>query len=66
MGINHTVNEELLKTDHQYKRLHDKHSSIKEKIHEIRSSLSIDTTKLNFLKRKKLLLADEMFMLDHK
>ncbi|MFT7433414.1 MAG: hypothetical protein ACI9TY_001046 [Alphaproteobacteria bacterium] len=63
MGINHAINDELLRGNGRYRKLHDQHLELKSEIHEAKASPSVDVTKITLLKRKKLRLADEMFTL---
>ena len=60
MGINHAVNEELLKNNYQYKKLYSEHAATKEQLKAEASRPAMDATKVALLKRKKLKLADEM------
>lgn len=64
MGLNHQVNAELLKEDGHYERLFAIHNELEEKIKEEAAHPMVDALRLKTLKRKKLLVADEMFVLE--
>jgi hypothetical protein len=64
MGSNHAVNEELLENDYQYKKLHQAHLETKQEIKQEILHPAIDLSKVTFLKRKKLRLADEMLSIE--
>lgn len=60
MGMNHAVNEELLKANSHYKRLAEKHSELESELKDVSASPSIDASRVKLLKQKKLHLADQM------
>ena len=62
--MNHAVNEELLKNNYQYKKLHDMHAQTKQEIKQEALHPATDISRITHLKRKKLRLADEMNSLE--
>lgn len=61
---NHVISKDLLDSDYQYRRLHDEHEKIEERINRMRASPATDTTSLYELKRLKLKVRDQMSTLE--
>lgn len=66
MGLNHAVNEELLSSNGHYERLLALHHELEEEIKSEAAHPLADVLRLKTLKRKKLLVADEMFIMEKK
>lgn len=63
MGLNHSVDQGLLNVNTQYQRLNTMHDALEKQIKAEQAHPLADMLRLKTLKRKKLLVADEMFKL---
>ena len=66
MSLNHQLDNDLMLSNPHYQRLHHLHEKLEEQIHEENGHALVDVQKLKLLKRRKLLVADEMFTLSVK
>ena len=52
--------EDLLSSNDGFRRLHDKHQSLKQRVHDAIEDDALDDQKLGALKKEKLLAKDQM------
>ena len=63
MGVNHTISQELLENNYEYKKLYTEHEKLEEEIRQESGLPMVNTQKLQFLKKQKLHVSDHMEVL---
>lgn len=60
MSHNHNYSQRLMQDDLHYHALYVEHTKLEDELHELKKSPASDMTEMRALKRKKLMVVDEL------
>lgn len=63
---NHSVHQELLENDYQYRKLFTEHEKLEQSLDQMRNAPAVESDKIHSLKRHKLHLREQMSQIEQR